>query len=390
VSGSGELFVGAAKEDITPPVGVFMDMDGYAARRKPSEGNHDKLHARALFLTDGKTSVAMVSCDLCWVSDYLVSITVKKLQHLRSKVDHIIICATHTHSGPAIVDFISPLNHENYQYLKALPDRLADVVFKAEKKAELATLQASRTSVDLSINRRFAGGPVDRELLTITAKDMTGRSIAKIVNFACHGTVLGPENLLVSADYPGVVTNTIEESGKDGLVCLFVNGACGDVNPKTCKGYNCNGSFQDMKATGSILAGRSILSEEVTPINVSTGVQFRSAKIGPFPPFGMEVEVFAVSVGDLMMVGVPGEVFADTGLALKRNSEGFTTLVLAYANGYQGYFPTADAFARGDYEVKELCWVTAEAESNIRNFAEKTAAQFRVMETKEFSKKQSD
>ena len=126
------------------------------------------------------------------------------------------------------------------------------------------------------------------------------------------------------------------------------------------------------------------------PINSSSGIQFRSAKIGPFPPFGMEVDPLALAVGTLMMVGVPGEVFVETGLSLKRSSEVGNTLILGYANGYQGYFPTADAYVRGDYEAKELCWVNAEAEKGIRAFAEETRARFLNSESKEVTDAQLD
>jgi neutral ceramidase len=376
-----QLLAGAAKEDITPPVGVYMEMDGYASRRKPSTGNHDRLHARALVMDDGKTPVVLVSCDFCWVSDHLVSATVSKMKQMRSKVEHVILCATHTHSGPAIVDFLNPLNHENYQYLKGLPDRLADVIVKAESRAEPATLVVGKTDVDLSINRRYPEGPVDRELVTVTALSTARKPIAKILNYACHGTVLGPENLMVSGDFPGVATRSVEETG-GGLVCLFLNGACGDINPRTCKGYNCNGSFEDMKAMGSVLAGRSVLAKETVPVNLSGRIQYEAAKIGPFPPFGMEVELSALAVGDLMMVGVPGEVFAETGISAKKGTSTGTVLVVGYANGYQGYFPTEDAYRRGDYEAKELCWVTADAERGIRAFAEEMRAKFLHPESK--------
>src|SRR5262245_34397244 len=60
---SAELKAGAATVDITPPVG--HPLWGYAARRdKPSDGILDTLRARALVITVGKESIALVSLDL--------------------------------------------------------------------------------------------------------------------------------------------------------------------------------------------------------------------------------------------------------------------------------------------------------------------------------------
>jgi len=54
--------------------------------------------------------------------------------------------------------------------------------------------------------------------------------IAAAINFACHPTVLYHTNLLLSADYPGHAVRAVEQLFP-GLGALFLNGACGNVNP---------------------------------------------------------------------------------------------------------------------------------------------------------------
>jgi len=45
-------------------------------------------------------------------------------------------------------------------------------------------------------------------------EDAGGRSIASVVNFTCHAVVLGSNNLMISADYPGYVSRTVESVEK--------------------------------------------------------------------------------------------------------------------------------------------------------------------------------
>jgi len=67
------LDVGAASCDITPDVTAHkVPLAGYGARKsQPSTGIHDPLHAKVLFLLDGKKSMALVTCDLRSVTPLL-------------------------------------------------------------------------------------------------------------------------------------------------------------------------------------------------------------------------------------------------------------------------------------------------------------------------------
>src|SRR5512143_2463262 len=92
------LEVGSAEVDITPPVGYRMA--GYFNERL-STGIHDPLHAKALVLRQGTEQLALVSCDLVGVS--LRETSQARAQASRRTgipVTNIVICATHTHTGP--------------------------------------------------------------------------------------------------------------------------------------------------------------------------------------------------------------------------------------------------------------------------------------------------
>src|SRR5512132_1088298 len=94
VASARELTAGVARVEITPPIG--FPMGGYAARSGPSTGIHDPLYATALVLKTDELTLAIISCDLLsFPSERVVS-----LARDRRLADHVLIAASHTHSGP--------------------------------------------------------------------------------------------------------------------------------------------------------------------------------------------------------------------------------------------------------------------------------------------------
>ena len=66
----------------------------------------------------------------------------------------------------------------------------------------------------------------------------------------------------------------------------------------------------------------------------------------------LEVEVQVIALGDrLEWVSLPGEIFVELGLALKKASPFPVTLIAELANGSIGYIPDRPAYAQGNYEV---------------------------------------
>ena len=64
----------------------------------------------------------------------------------------------------------------------------------------------------------------------------------------------------------------------------------------------------------------------------------------------MEVQVFRLH-SEVAIVTLPGEVFVDLGIAIKRASPFAITLVIELTNDGPGYVPTRKAFAEGSYET---------------------------------------
>lgn len=254
------LRAGAAEVVITPPVGTFLD--GYGARTTGSVGVHDDLHARAIVVDDGATQAAIVACDLIGV-DRRLTAEVRRIAHEATGIPaaHIMVSATHTHAGPA------GLRADMDAGLTATMARLiAGAIIAAHGDLRPAVLKAGRGSVDsVSQNRRDPAWGIDDVLsvLLFDAPDPREGPIASIVNFACHATVMFHTNMEISADYPGYAVATVKKVLGDAPV-LFLNGACGDVNPSWIEQR-----FSEAERVGSIVGSEAARRlQELRPLGL--------------------------------------------------------------------------------------------------------------------------
>ncbi|MEM3646793.1 MAG: neutral/alkaline non-lysosomal ceramidase N-terminal domain-containing protein, partial [Thermofilum sp.] len=250
---------GASKVDITPPVGVKMG--GFASRYKGAEGVHDALHARALYIESRYGVSLLIANDLLNIPDSLAVEVKKELaKRLGLKEGAILISATHTHSGPSLSPDISAdvpgVDFENY--LSLLRERNVEAALKAAERARPAKLGWGVARVIVGFNRRLFSGPVDPDANVLLVVDEADKPFASLVNYACHGVVLGDMNYMISADYPGAVSRIIESRLGVNHVSLFMNGADGDINPVTSQGYACPGTFEDVEAVGRVVAYAAI------------------------------------------------------------------------------------------------------------------------------------
>ena len=67
---------------------------------------------------------------------------------------------------------------------------------------------------------------------------------------------------------------------------------------------------------------------------------------------GLRAEIWAMRLGDLGIVSMPGEVLTEIGMQIKQRSPFGHTMVVTLANGYIGYSPTDDGIHAGGYEAE--------------------------------------
>ncbi len=393
------LHFGTASTDITPPVGIAMG--GYWGRRSGATHIRDRLMAKALVCGCGATRVALVAVDLVGLDASVVRAIRERVARATGiKGAAIMVCASHTHSGPLTFPFRG-MGRMDSRYLEQVVDAVVEVVVAADADSRPGRLYYARPKVQIGINRREPhpqgtrigqnpAGPVVpyAHVLRFVAADGRG---ATLFHHACHPVVLGHDNLKISGDFASAAVRHIEE--QTGDEALFVNGACGDVNPRIT-----NGSFADVEALGQAL-GQAVLEGRAaaTPLEVS-GIHWAHERLDlPLqPPLsrcraeieqlkghlrvrlarGDEMskarlawaiamrgwvqagavrarvqpfEMQALALGELVLLGLEGELFARYQLDLEA-AHG-PAVLCGFANGCVGYVPTADEYVRGGYEI---------------------------------------
>ncbi len=359
---------GAAWRDLTPPPG--SGMYGYAARGAAvSEGIHDPLLAKALVLDDENTHVVIFSMDLGSIPAEVMD-NVRDALRASLGLEQVLFAVSHSHSSATFQrDFPSeamPWAHDVERLLveaateahaNLVPVRVATGWGTVDEGHNRRLIMADGTVEMLWSNReRIPTSPVDQSLGVIRVERQDGQPLATLVNYACHPVILGPDNLHLSADYPGVMARRVED--ELGGLCLFLQGACGDINPYGDKTPIDEGAFDEVRRMGRVLADEVIrLSKALTSFENAPTLTFHSERVSLAPrrrsrEFDRTVEaaINTLTIGDnIALATFPGEFFVEHGLSLKKRSRFANTFFVGYCNGTLGYFPTISAAMEGGY-----------------------------------------
>lgn len=405
------LRAGAAKRRITPPLWVPYLTSSGNGTNAPFVAVHDDLFARAVVFDNGTNAVAVLAVDSIGYDNSILGAGRNFTRELRERVvaktglkpEAIMLSASHTHSAPETIG-LTPMRETPRvtAWLERHFDDLVQTVVDAWSNRQPVQLRCGKARVeqfaryrrivlkDGTLNRN---GPlpkeadvavpwqVDEELTVVYAETDDGAPHAVLLNYTAHPVIamLLPE---VSADYPGAATAAVERA-LDGAVCLFTQGAAGNVNSPQV-----SGTFDDVQAAGRQIADAALAEIEqlkaMPPLTIDM-IDARSATCSlmarPCPNLDEAVkraqeqptpqnrriarlaaklaadplaaEVQSMRVGPVRWVSLPGEAFVETGLALK---EAGATFVIGYANGYLGYLPIRRAYAEGGYETDIGPW----------------------------------
>lgn len=241
-----------------------------------------------------------------------------------------------------------------------------------------------------------AWGPVDPRVACV-AVEREGRPVAAAVNYGLHPAILAGDNWFYSADYPGAMAEALARIHGDSFTTVFLNGCCGNVNHVDYRDATQGRGFGMVQRVGYMLAAAAsealrtrtgVAGDAVAVcrrkvalerLKISAAEKRRCetllADLAASPLKGQvdglpdahfadirlamhrvqdqpdEVEVMALRVGELAVVGLPGEIFCELGMELRRRSPAPHTLVVELANDGIGYVPTRDSFPQGGYEV---------------------------------------
>ncbi|MCA9131568.1 MAG: neutral/alkaline non-lysosomal ceramidase N-terminal domain-containing protein [Planctomycetales bacterium] len=435
-----DLRAGAAKVEITPPLGVSLD--GPISKPGPATSIHDPLHARALVLESAGVRLAIVVCDACMIDQDVFDAAKEQLQrHDNWPPSMLLMSATHTHAAPRL-NHISRLPADD-AYHQQVAGLIAQAVQEASGNLRPAEIGfASFERPDLLACRRklcepgaagpnpfgetgesissVAGraastvepaGPVDPQFSILAVRHRDGQPLCLLGNFSVHYCG-GYQSGAVSADYFGYFCQAIETQlgGSERhhpVVGIMSNGTSGNTgafqgSPRKFK------PFEGMQFHGRALAEealqaiegidyRSDLTLQMLETELELGVrrpdaarlQWAETLLAEPPaklphrwsriyaqetvhlssyPATRKIKLQALRIGDIAITACPCEVFAETGLDIKRHSPFPNTFTIELANGYGGYLPPRKQHELGGYEswAARSSYLEIDAEQKIR------------------------
>ncbi|MEA5364407.1 hypothetical protein VA596_33090 [Amycolatopsis sp., V23-08] len=404
---TASLLLAAQDVRITP--GPGHPLGGYLARHGVATGTHDDLEASLIWLsTEDDPGVLWVALDALAVDAGLTrTLAGAVAEAVGIAPQRVLVCASHTHSGPE--GWTGQL-HPGLpgQRDNGLVDRMTEKItgaaalLRACRRRVRARWHAGETEA-VGSNRYDPDGPHDTSFGVLELRRDDDTPAALLFDYASHPTVLGPDNLTWSADWPGATRRELAALiGRP--VAAFLQGAAGDASSRfvrrgrdhdevaTLGGHLATSIARTLEAasssaaTGPVRLTRSSLHLPYRDVpSIEDSLELRQAAEGEWrrelalhgedhpavriaqtryegcamlasmaatdrPTGCAEVPVSVVSLGEIAWLHTPFELFASLGLRIRRGSPFRHTRVIGYTDGYLGYLPDAAGHRDGIYE----------------------------------------
>lgn len=393
-SGLPAFRASVVKIDITPS--EPQNLLGYGPRN--STGTHDPIFHKIIILDDGKTQFILISSDICLISPAEYDRVAQRiLQEYGISPVNVWWTVTHTHSAPEVgppgmysIYLADRIVEIPPAYTTMFEQKLVDGIGEALQKLEPARMGVGWGFSQANINRRAIDvdgkaslglnpdGPVDRRIGLIRLDKIDGTPLALIANYAIHGTVLGPQNTLISGDAPGVAAEYVAE--KIGAPVMFINGAAGNLAPIY--------SVYPSPRAGHLGEFRVLLGDKILQANdkirsTTDKVTLTSAAITLETPrkpglawpeelatynrtardssHYVRMPVRFLKIGDVAIWSAPVELFCEVSNEIRERSPFEYTFYYGYTNGWLGYLPAEEEWKYGGYEVERVSPFTPEA-----------------------------
>ena len=360
-----------AVRDVTPD--PLLPVSGGIGPSRPTTKKYGQLTVRALVLENNNTRVAICSTDFLGFPGLLCEKVRRQVRGIPPQ--NILIAATHNHSGPDCYGFPNRdgKTSADLKYLDHVCNKLAQAINQAAAQLQPAHIKIAtdRAQGKIAYNY-YAEKLFDPRCSVIQAIDHKGKSIATLINYACHPEVIGSDQGILCPDFVGPLYDRIAQEG--GGTGIFINGALGGMVTADCRGPNGRDiqTWDECIRIGALLADEALRIVDNAPIRKNPTLSCKSTTI-EFPvenqmmlaimrmsPLGFEfndrntvtVQLNVVNLADAQMLTVPGEAMPNIGYYLKRKMHGEHNLLLGLANDAFGYILTRedyDSFQRYEY-----------------------------------------
>ena len=379
---------GFSKVSITPQLGssednfssgkfIQLPMAGYGARKgKSATAIHDSIFVKAVALKIGLQTIVFVSADMLIMPPNISDSVIHILSEKGIRREQIFFSATHSHSslGGWGHGYVGEMfaGKENKSLINWLVCKITESVTSAIADLKPAIIGSGSFNADsYTVNRlRGESGTKNDDFSFIIMEQIGGRK-AVIGSFSAHSTTLGPDNMEISADYPGYWERKIEKTSAD--IALFFAGSTGSQGPIE-KGdeFEKSGFIGESLADSlnvhlqsailydkiefSSLSLKMLLPEYnirlTTRINLSS---YLSNKLMPRPE---NVYLQAVRIGNMVWITTPCDFSGEYALQIKDalRSKGFNSNITSFNGSYLGYIVPGRYFYLNEYESKQMGW----------------------------------
>ena len=381
---AGALRAGVAKIDITPHDLTNLNPFGGGS----FTAVHDPIFARALVVSDGSATAAIVTLDAPEVGD--MTPLRQRIEHeLGIEVDNIMIAATHDHSAPRIGK-VSPGalaqdgGPESQRYSATVFDQVIAALRQAKSSAQPARFGLGKGSVDINVNRDqyMPGkgwglgydpeGPSDKTVWVLKLESLTGKPIATLFDYAVHSNVtFGIKE--ISGDLAGAAERYVERNGGDGIVGMYLMGPAGDQAPRVfhagqrgdvvrdrALAYEANDA-QGVMLGAEVLRVANLVESPTADVKIKTatrettcptkqGVGQMSTMTTVHSPT-VTLRLGLIMLNQVAIAGVSGEVVTNIYRHLQKETPLADTILATIVNDRVGYLPDDAAYDRPIFEV---------------------------------------
>ena len=393
------LNLGVGRRDITPAVGGRLY--GYRPDVFSSSVN-DALSVTAAAFFQGEAKAIFISATVCLISSVLAD-RIKNLVAAETGAEHIIISATHTHSGPNTCGSAGWGEIDAEYCENIFVPRISEAAKEAVSALKPAVMGVGTVRSRVGMNRRQhnADGTIslgqnpwgifDDTMTVLRFSEPCGKPVLNLVHYGAHCTAAGM-NTEITRDWAGVMLDRLET--ESGAPAMFVNGAEGDVGPRLSNGHT-TGDISHVRELGGIAALDAVAAwrnaKNCKPADIFAAAGDLVLPLKPRMPYEeakkrlektpeneiniaghirqhykdiiaaydnnipeetqMTLPQTLVAIGDVLFVPFPFEMFSEISLRLRRYSRFEHTLCMGVTNGSHGYLPSRDQICRGGYEV---------------------------------------
>jgi len=365
-----------AVRNVTPA--PLLPVSGGIGPSNPASRKIGELTVRALVLESDGTRVAICSTDFLGFPSVLCKKIREQVPGIPS--ENILIGATHNHSAPDCYGFPNKNGETgaDIEYLHGICTKLADAINQAVRELRPAHIKIGTGVAKSRIAYNYyAENLYDPRCYVIQVLTIGGKSLATLVNYACHPEIIGPDQGILCPDFVGPLHDRIEQCG--GGTGIFMNSALGGMVTADCRGPDGKDirTWEECVRIGHLLADEALRIVADAPLQknpklfcTSTTIRFPVdseliRSVIRLSPLGFELnergcvatQVNIVNLGNAQILTIPGEALPNIGYYLKRKMRGEHNLLFGLTNDAFGYILTKvdwNSFDRYGY-ISKTC-----------------------------------